>query len=89
MSICIDCKKGADECSWLFKLRPVKGWEAKKVKCTDFVTYDVKSCPNFEENRKMKRVRRTRREIEEARALECKRAKAENKSKSENKKAGG
>ena len=52
MSICIDCKKGADECSWLFKLRPVKGWEAKKVKCTDFVTYDVKSCPNFEENRK-------------------------------------
>lgn len=63
MSICIDCKKGADECSWLFRLRPVKGWDAKKVRCADFVTYDVMSCPNFEQNRKHTRRRRTNDEI--------------------------
>ncbi len=63
MSICIDCKKGADECSWLFRLRPVKGWDAKKVRCADFVTYDVISCPNFEQNRKNTRRRRTNKEI--------------------------
>lgn len=63
MSICIDCKKGADECSWLFRLRPVKGWSAKKVRCSGFLTYDVEACPNFEQNRKNARIRRTKKEI--------------------------
>lgn len=70
MSICIDCKKGANECSWLFRLRPVRGWSAKKVRCTDFVTYDVEACPNFEQNRRLKRKRRTRNEIEADKAVE-------------------
>ena len=65
MSICLDCKKGADECEWLFRLRPVKGWSAKKVRCSDFVTYEVMSCPNFEQNRTNRRRRRTNREIAE------------------------
>ncbi len=64
MSICIDCKKGADECSWLFRLRPVKGWSAKKVRCSGFLTYDVEACPNFEPNRKNTRTRRTKKQIE-------------------------
>ena len=63
MSICIDCKKGADECSWLFRLRPVKGWCAKKVRTAGFVTYDVQSCPNFEQNRPNIRMRRTNKEL--------------------------
>ncbi len=63
MSICIDCKKGAHECEWLFRLRVVKGWSAKKVRCGEFVTYDVQRCPNFEKNRPNKRIRRTRQEI--------------------------
>lgn len=64
MSICIDCKKGALECEWMFRLRKVKGWTAKKVRNKDFVTYDVEDCPNFEKNRPNTRYRRSREEIE-------------------------
>lgn len=67
MSICIDCKKGALECEWMFRLKQVNGWKAKKVKNDGFVTYDVKECPNFEKNRSYVRVRRTKKEIESER----------------------
>lgn len=63
VSICIDCKRGANECEWLFKLKKVKGWEAKKVRNKDFVTYDVMKCPNFQKNRLSKRKRRTKEQM--------------------------
>lgn len=69
MSICIDCKKGAHECEWLFRLKPVKGWSAKKVKSNGFVTYEVSGCPSFEKNRPNVRYRRSRAEIEEDRKI--------------------
>lgn len=71
MSICIDCKKGADECEWLFRLRPVKGWEAKKVRCSGFITYEVTGCPNYEKNRENKRRRRTKIELAAQRQMQA------------------
>jgi hypothetical protein len=69
MSICIDCKKGADECEWLFRLRPVPGWKARKVRCGNFVTFDVKECPHYEKNRAHRRIRRTKKELAAAQRL--------------------
>ena len=67
MSICIDCKRGANECEWLFRLHPIPGWKAKKVRCGSFVTYDVAECPFFEKNRPYRRVGRAKKEHDAAR----------------------
>lgn len=67
VSICIDCKRGANECEWLFRLHPIPGWKATKVRCGSFVTYDVAECPFFVKNRPYRRVRRTKKELAAAR----------------------
>lgn len=60
MSICMDCKKGADECGWMRALVPVPGWTAKPVRLEKGHTYDVLACPDFVGNVRKKKEYKTR-----------------------------
>ena len=48
-SLCWCCRKSlTDECVWHRNHIPILGWVADKHKLHDKVTYNVKSCPDFE-----------------------------------------
>lgn len=50
---CWTCKKACGGCSWSSKLKPVKGWKAKKVQKHEhghnWETYRIEHCPEYEE----------------------------------------
>ncbi len=47
-NICIDCARTCLECEWLARLKPVKGWTAKKKKYkSGGYSYNVTECPKF------------------------------------------
>lgn len=67
ITLCWECAKAYGGCSWSAKFEPVAGWEARKYVrarrrlgvVDEWESYDVISCPEFEQEdrMKMKRVR--------------------------------
>ena len=47
-TLCWDCAHYAQGCSWSEYFRPVRGWNATKVKTKYFNSYIVHDCPKFE-----------------------------------------
>ena len=51
-TICWKCRRASGGCSWSRNFVPVKGWDAKEKTMKKIgLTYLVKSCPEFEEDK--------------------------------------
>lgn len=50
--LCWMCAKATGECNWSKKLKPVKGWTAKRVHHDKWESWLVKDCPEFEHDGK-------------------------------------
>lgn len=53
--LCWSCKKACGHCSWskYGEQNPINGWNANPVIVNgDLVSYDIKSCPEFEADNK-------------------------------------
>lgn len=51
-SLCMDCARGASECEWMRRLKPIEGWRAQLVEYREqhgrrTYTYHVINCPRF------------------------------------------
>lgn len=48
MQLCWTCQRATGFCSWSARLKPVEGWNAKKVVLGDGnITYKIKACPLY------------------------------------------
>ena len=46
--LCWTCQRATGYCDWSANLKPIKGWDAKLVKCKDGGhTYRIKACPLY------------------------------------------